>query len=325
MTCLGTRACLLVCAALGTACSSSSGGPVDATLVTLTSGLNAQYLALDTTSAYAATQTSIVRIPLAHAETVTLAMLPQSGSAAGLAVGGSRVFWSENDYSSSTTQGTLYSVPVAGGAPTTLATVAGYAGTVATDDASVYWAASLAGTACTTGSCQILVKAPLAGGTPVTLSTNAHTPTTFAFDASNVYWGNSDGFLLKAPKSGGNVTVLADFAATSIEGLGLVGSTLYWGASGGDVYETPAAGGASKALEVASSTMRSAGFTSDGVAWAVDGYAAQSQTGVVAITSLGGGTATLWSSGSESPVTLVANGKTLVFTTSAGALIEIAW
>jgi hypothetical protein len=317
---------LLVCAALGTACSSSSGGPASAaTKVTLASGVSAEYLAVDATNAYAATQTGIVKIPLSGGAPVTLAPIPQDSGPSGLAVAGSRVYWSENAYSTSTTQGIIYAVPVDGGTPSTIATIAGSAGSVATDDTSVYWAASLAGTTCTTSSCEILVEAPLAGGTAVTLSTSAHSPTSFAFDGSSVYWGNGDGFLLKVPKGGGTATVLADYAATSIEGLGLVGSTLYWGASGGDVLETPASGGASKPLEVSVSTMRSAVFTPDGLAWGIASYAGQSETGVVSLTSPGGATSALWSSTSDAPVVLAAHGTTVVFATSSGALIEIAW
>jgi hypothetical protein len=326
MTCAWSRAPLFVLTALGAACSSaSSGGPASATTTSLASGLSAQLLALDATNVYAATQSGIVRVPLAGGKPVSLAQLPQQSGASGLAAGGSRVFWSQNDDSGTTPQGTLYSAPIGGGAATTVATVAGYAGAIGTDDTDVYWAGSAIGTACATASCGILVKAPLAGGTAVTLSTSAHSPTSFAFDDTNVYWGSSDGFLLKMPKSGGSPTVLADFESTSIEGVGLAGSTLYWGASGGDVYETPVGGGTSKPLEVSTATMNGAAFTADGVAWGTQSYYADSQTGSVALTSLAGDTSTLWSSGSEAPAAVVARGTTIVFVTSTGSLVEIAW
>jgi hypothetical protein len=329
MTCTPTRASLLVCASLCAACSSSSGGPAHATTSTLVTGVapgeSAEYLVVDANNAYAATQTAILKIPLSGGASVALAQIPPDTGPSGLAVGESSVYWSQNEYSTGATQGTIYAVPIDGGTPATIAAIAGSATTVATDDTSVYWAASVAGTTCTTSSCENLLEAPLAGGAAVTLSTSAHAPTSFAFDGSNVYWGNGDGFLLRMPKTGGTPTVLADYATTSVVGVGLVGSTLYWGASGGDVYETPVSGGASKPLEVALSAMRGAAFTTDGLAWGVDGYSGQSETGTVAVTSLGGTTTTLWSSASEAPVAIAAHGTTVVFATSSGAVIKIAW
>jgi hypothetical protein len=331
---------------LAAACSSSSGGskpaggPASTTLaaqpVTIATGVSGEFLAMDDANVYGASYGSgggdsggVLRYSLSGGTPTALATFPQDSGPAGLVVVGSTVYYALDTYSTNTTQGLIVSVPVKGGASTTVVSATGSIGSLATDGTDLYWTESAPGTTCNTVSCVPLLRAPLAGGTPVTITTAAHSPTCFAYDASHVYWGNGDGFLLAAPKAGGSVTVLADYASTSFEALALSGSTLTWGASGGDVYQTPTAGGSSKAIEVGASSMSSAAFTSKGLVWASESYdymaSGNGESGFIALTPLdGGATSTLWSSSDDGPSGVIAQGSTVVVVMSSGSMFRLS-
>ena len=85
------------------------------------------------------------------------------------------------------------SVPVTGGTPVTLATLAAQAvpEAITVDATNVYWIEAL-------GSVK---KVALAGGTPVTLAAAPNNPGGIAVDATSVYWTDSaGGTVLKTAK-----------------------------------------------------------------------------------------------------------------------------
>jgi hypothetical protein len=322
----------IACLTVATGCSSSSG--VNAKATTLATGTFPQAMTMDGDNVYMVTTASaedgtvvVVRMPLAGGAATTLATLG-SDQTAGMAMSGSTIVLSENDFSSSSPAGSLLSVPVGGGTTATVAALAGSPGRIACDGADVYVGQSITGTACASPPCLDLLKIPLAGGTVVTLTTAAHTPNAFAFDSADVYWGTSDGYVLKLAKTGGGTpTVLADFAQTSVGAIALNGADLYWSASGGDVYRTPTAGGTSTAIEVSATFVQAAAAWSAGVAWGYDGESTNggSTSGVAFIPAGGGSTSVLWSSSAESPQLMTASGTTVVLSTTRQNLVKLSW
>ncbi|HEX8790716.1 MAG TPA: hypothetical protein VF765_07175 [Polyangiaceae bacterium] len=71
--------------------------------------------------------------------------------------------------------------PLAGGAPTTLASDQNQPFGIAVDESYVYW---------TEFGSRHVMKVPIAGGTPVTIASNRLNPAGIAVDATSVYWTN---------------------------------------------------------------------------------------------------------------------------------------
>jgi hypothetical protein len=311
----------------GHASNSGDSGPAPAGTVptTLLPGVSGYYLVVNSSNLYLATQTAILKVPIDGGAPVTLATIGTSQSLDGLAASDAAVFWTQIDESMSAVQTDILSVPISGGAVTTLATQPGFAGTIATDATSLYWSGSSTTGSCASPPCSTVSKAPLAGGTSVVLSSDAHTPSAFAFDTANVYWATSDGRVMSAAKGGGSSTLLADFAQTSIQGLGLSGSTLFWAASGGDLYTTPIDGGVSKPIEVGSSSIGAAAVSSDGIYWVTTTYANNGEASVVMRTSLdGASTETLWTFQSDSVSSIAVDSRNVYLLTYMGGLLEMA-
>lgn len=100
-------------------------------------------------------------------------------------------------------------MPVAGGAPTVLATRQGSAAVdlFAIDAANVYWGESSNKIDLT------LLKMPLSGGTPITLAAKLAPSGRLVLDASNAYWAHGDdlnatGVYFEDPTAGRVLTVL---------------------------------------------------------------------------------------------------------------------
>lgn len=314
------------CSIVGCSAKSSGGtgasNPTFGPQVTLARNLSTiYYLASDGHDVYAATQDSIVKIPVGGGSPTTLAPISSQQEALGLAVADSQVIWSVLEYGGSQNVTSIYSVPVGGGAVSNPHTVAGFAGAFAVDGSDLYWAGVDPMGSCATPPCATLVVAPLSGGTPKVLSNNAHGATTFAFDASTVYWGTSDAHIMKVPKAGGTTTTLADYTASTVTGLGLVGSTLYWGSSSGDVFATPTAGGASKAIEVGLDSIRGAVTEDNGVYWI--GTTQIGDYGVLAWTPLdGSATRNVWTLQGGDAYAMAMDDANVYVALSSGELIK---
>lgn len=104
-----------------------------------------------------------------------------SGDGGGVAVNGTTVYFFDG--------AALVSVPLAGGAPTPLATGLDEPRSIALDATHVYWTAEGGKGAPETGA---LMKVPPAGGTPDTLVSGLTRPFGLAVDSTSVYWAGSE-------------------------------------------------------------------------------------------------------------------------------------
>lgn len=314
-------------------CSSKNTGATDASIptfgpqITLTPNIGTVYdLASDGHDVYGVTQAGIVKVPVSGGTPTTLVTFSMHEEGIQLALGGSRVFWSERFYSSAVNGTSILNVPVAGGTVSTIETIPnqGFFGAVAVDGSELYWAGVTPSGSCLMPPCPTVNATPLSGGAPTVLSTDAHGATCFAFDASTVYWGTSDAHIMKVPKSGGTTTTLADYSSSYATGLGLVGATLYWASSTGDVFATPTAGGKSKAIEVGLDRILAAVTESTGIYWIgtapVDAY---SGAGVLAWTPLDGSpTKSVWTLPGRSASAMAMDDVNLYFALPTGELIK---
>jgi hypothetical protein len=88
-----------------------------------------------------------------------------------------------------------------------------------------------------------IVRAPLMGGAKTTIATGQGTPDKIALDSTNVYWTTlTDGTVMTIPLAGGTPTTLAS-GQTNPWGIALNGGYVYWTTYGGDVAKVPVSGG----------------------------------------------------------------------------------
>jgi hypothetical protein len=147
---------------------------------TIGSGQQPAILTLDAKNVYWADMlaNTISQASLDGGDQVTLASDP-AGPPQGLAVGASRVFWSNNDPMG------IAEVPAGGGSVTSIADMGGPWG-VAADETHVYWADAGSGD---------IRKMPLGGGPVVTLvsvppGAQRGSPRPIVVDATSVYWAD---------------------------------------------------------------------------------------------------------------------------------------
>jgi len=146
----------------------------------------------------------------------------------GLAVDGTSIYWGSRGAGD---QAVMMRMPLAGGAPETLATAAMVSsscgwGCVAVDSTSAYWAPA--------GS---VMKVPLSCGMPVSLAPTGSV-NALAVAATGVYWEQSnsldDGIdagtwsVRTVPLGGGQVTTIASNAAYPIQPLAVDATNVYW-------------------------------------------------------------------------------------------------
>lgn len=130
--------------------------------------------------------TGVRKHELATSTTTVLASM--QGFPFAIAVDGSNVYWSNLD------NGTLMSVPIAGGAPAVIAAGQGRITDIAIDESGIYWVDSANGT---------IMALRRGSTTPITLATGQTSPWTIAVDATSVYWGTNDfssGAVMKVAK-----------------------------------------------------------------------------------------------------------------------------
>jgi hypothetical protein len=186
---------------------------------------------------------------------VTLSTTTLGGDSWGsfdLILGKTTLYWAEY------TNGEPYllSVPAAGGATATLASVADSPADLlaspglATDTSQVFWAN-------TSGSPDggFIESVPTSGGSPVTIASGLSYPAGMATDGTNVYFMSSSpcanvtctGYILSVPVSGGTVSTLASNLGAGVWIFSAYGQ-LYWTTLDGRVLTVPTSGGTPRQL-----------------------------------------------------------------------------
>jgi len=192
-------ACAQSCATLA-AGATCQGGVCMAQLATAPGALVA--LAMDATNVYWAGGSppsgGIWSVPLDGGTPVQLAA---TTSLTGLALGATNLYWTDDE-----TQ-TVDSVPIGGGAVTTLASGLASPAGIVTDATSAYW---LEGEA--------ILTMPLAGGSPTTLATVGLEPSTLAVGAGAVFYaqGTDASGIGIIPLDGGAWTSVGDAYANAV-------------------------------------------------------------------------------------------------------------
>jgi beta-lactamase regulating signal transducer with metallopeptidase domain len=169
---------------------------------------------------------TVMRMPLSEAEPALLASGQDHPS--GVAIDSTNLYWVTND-------GSVRSVPLAGGEPTTLSTgiesFPAAARSIAVDASYVYWTEG--------GDLSVsngrIMRAPLAGGPALVLARDQDSPCRLAVDSESVFWTNLgtlanrliDGTVMKVPREGGTPIVLASGQLQPL-GIALDGGNLYW-------------------------------------------------------------------------------------------------
>jgi hypothetical protein len=165
--------------------------------------------------------------------------------------------------------GSVMKLPIAGGAPTTLASGQNNPQRIVIDATNVYWTnegSSVQGLA-PSNTDGTVMQVPIGGGVPTTLASQQFLLGEIAVDASSVYFavdvspGNAtlfSGAILKVPIGGGAVTTIAS-GQYKPGGLSVAGGNVYWSvpylnSSPGALLRTGSAGGSQ--IELASTYLQ---------------------------------------------------------------------
>jgi hypothetical protein len=221
-------------------------------LITLATGsLKAQNMAVDAASVYwvawdggNSNAYSLMKVPIEGGHPVTLTTGKTVGiwGSPGIALDSTKVYWL-TDLSvgrGAVFDGTVMSVPLGGGTPSTLVTGQDQPVGIAVDATSVYW---------TTLYTDMVMKALLGGGPPITVASNQSRAYGVAVDATNVYWTTYlGGTVMQMPLGGGAPVLLwsgNDFPMV----IAVDAANVYWTMNGatdpvaGAVMQVPIGGG----------------------------------------------------------------------------------
>lgn len=205
-----------------------SGG----TPTTLASGINSQYMVLDTNNIYFVNTTSsgaiLEKISKSGGTPTTLATNSISiGS--GIYVDSNYVYFSDS---------AIEKVDINGTAVSTLG--AGHITGITSDGTYLYWT-ECSGAFCSSSTVKKMAKT---GGSVTVLASGLNNPTGIATDGINVYWiefGNPGGVKKTSINSGGTITTFSAYGGTM--GIAVDGSNVYWA----ELYTTDIGGFIKKA------------------------------------------------------------------------------
>jgi hypothetical protein len=249
-----------------------------------------------------------------------------------IAVEGGTVYWT--DWADQFA-GSVMTVPVSGGTPSTLVSGLDDAEALAVNGTDVYWCSVIgvanpgsfvssvplsggAHDALGAGASILVLDAtsvygaagtyiwrmPLDGGSMTTLVSNQATITGLAVDSTSVYWTTANtsaapGTLMQMPLGGGASTTLASGLASQ-GSVAVDAANVYWGAASG-VMKAPLGGGAATMLAATHSLVPSLVVDATTVYWLE--YAG-TPDGAVRSVPIGGGTPTTLASGQNLPLSI---------------------
>ena len=192
----------------------------------------------------------------------------------GLAVDSTNVYWTNQG------DGTVMSVPKAGGTITTLASGQGAPCSVASDGINVYWVNYFD---------QTVVSVPVTGGSPSTLATSQQDAWGLAIDSQNIYY-TLDQPVMALPLGGGSVQQIGSASPVNGYAIAADSSGVYWTSSTGFVQSNSGA-----AYGVATDPAYGIALDASNVYWTVAG------SGLVLQTAKTGGVVVILASGQASP------------------------
>lgn len=224
----------------------AKGGGQPSTLVTRESGVLPFALAVDAQNVYwtelaipnTGTSSSVMQMPLAGGTPLTLAT-SLAADPEYLVVAAGSVYWTSFS-TGAPDQDVVQSVPIGGGAVTSVAQGQAGSGAIASDGTYLYYATLTATN-----------RIPLAGGPPQAIGPAA---LALAVDATDVYFaytprGASTAAIARFPVAGGTVTGLADGRSLTFGNIVLDDGAVYWVEgkgtvkNGGAIATVPKSGG----------------------------------------------------------------------------------
>jgi hypothetical protein len=232
---------------------------------------------------------------------------------------------STNAYIGTSQGGPLMKVPLSGGPPTTLTSIANGTTALAVDATDVYWTdvGNVGGGSPDAGPTGLVRSVPIGGGTPTIVATGQASPLDVAVDDASVYWLNArPGAVMKVPKGGGTPIVLASLSANSLPSeIAVDATSVYWTSNGSNVniatLQRVDKNGGTPALLADYETSIS-GFVID----ATNAYWTTS-AGDVMQTPLAGGTSTALAYSQDSAMALAVDDASLYWTTSGGSVLKL--
>ncbi len=267
-------------------------------------------LAVDATSIYWMTQANegtVVKMPIAGGTPVPLTSGYGSGVDTAMALDSANVYFvGEGPFGGTPT---LMSVPIGGGASSTLTSVP--TGLIATDGTNVFFTNAAA-----SGS---VMSVPVGGGTPVTFAPGQASPGRILTDTVSVYWSVNGSSIVAAPRGGGTPVTLV--SGQTVSGLGIGPTRVCWTNGIGAVFCAPLGGGTPVALASGQSAPSAIAVDATNAYWINKGTQGLNgfTNGTIMKVSLAGGTPVTLASAQATPVTIVVD-ATHIYWTNDGTL-----